>query len=92
MPFSERWKEYCRPHTHLFMALVVDSMRECLVCLTSEATRSRVSITLEAVLEMTEWCSLTVMAGPLVGGVTAGLELLQRKTGITFCICFKKSL
>ena len=84
MPFSERWKEYCRPHTHLFIALVVDSMRECLVCLTSEATRSRVSSTLEAVLEMTEWCSLTVMAGPLAGGVTAGLELLQRKTGLTF--------
>ena len=48
------------------MAWVVESIRESLVCLTSLATRSRVSITLFLVLEMTEWLLLfdTMIGGP----------------------------
>ena len=51
---------------NLLMAWVVESIRESLVCLTSLATRSRVSITLFLVLEMTEWLLLfdTMIGGP----------------------------
>ena len=48
------------------MAWVVESIRESLVCLTSLATRSRVSITLFLVWEITDWLLLldTMMCGP----------------------------
>ena len=45
------------------MAWVVESIRESLVCLTSLATRPRVSLTLVLVLEITDWLLLARMTG-----------------------------
>ena len=49
---------------------MVESIRESLVCLTSLATRSRVSLTLVLVLEITDWLLLLLL-----------LLLLARMTG-----------
>ena len=56
---------------------MVESIRESLVCLTSLATRPRVSLTLVLVLEITDWLVVVVVL------------LLARMTGGGPCsVCF----
>ena len=60
---------------NLLMAWVVESIRESLVCLTSLATRSRVSLTLVLVLEMTD--GLVLFWARMTGGGPCSVWLID---------------